>query len=85
VRKRHHHPLAAEGSGFPPPWYVEEQDTCFVVRDHSGRALARVYFSVNDSWPPDRPSKFTHEEAEQIAASAAKLTELLKTDQWKKS
>jgi hypothetical protein len=25
---------------FPPPWSVEEQEACFVVRDHSGHALA---------------------------------------------
>jgi hypothetical protein len=29
---------------FPPPWSVEEQAACFVVRDHSGQALAYVYF-----------------------------------------
>jgi hypothetical protein len=29
---------------FPPPWSVEEQDACFVVRDHSGQALAYIYF-----------------------------------------
>jgi hypothetical protein len=29
---------------FPPPWSVEEQDACFVVRDHSGQKLAYVYF-----------------------------------------
>jgi hypothetical protein len=23
------------GRRFPPPWSVEEQDACFVVRDHS--------------------------------------------------
>jgi hypothetical protein len=28
---------------FPPP-SVEEQAACFVVRDHSGQALAYVYF-----------------------------------------
>jgi hypothetical protein len=28
----------------PPPWSVEEQDACFVVRDHNGQALADVYF-----------------------------------------
>jgi hypothetical protein len=28
---------------FPPPWSVEElNDACFVVRDHSGQALAYV-------------------------------------------
>ena len=30
---------------FPPPWSVEEyNDACFIVRDHSGQALAYVYF-----------------------------------------
>jgi hypothetical protein len=28
---------------FPPPWSVEEQDACFVVRDHNGQQLAYVY------------------------------------------
>jgi hypothetical protein len=25
---------------FPPPWSVEEQAACFVVRDHDGRQPA---------------------------------------------
>jgi hypothetical protein len=29
---------------FPPPWSVEEQPACFVVRDHSEQTLAYVYF-----------------------------------------
>jgi hypothetical protein len=29
---------------FPPPWSIEEQSACFVVRDHGGQALAYVYF-----------------------------------------
>ena len=29
---------------FPPPWSVEELDACFIVRDHSGQALAYLYF-----------------------------------------
>ena len=29
---------------FPPPWSVEEQEACFVVRDYDGLALACVYF-----------------------------------------
>jgi hypothetical protein len=24
---------------FPPPWIVEEQPACFVVRDHDGQQL----------------------------------------------
>jgi hypothetical protein len=29
---------------FPPPWSVEGIGAAFVVRDHSGQALAYVYF-----------------------------------------
>ena len=29
---------------FPPPWSVEEQEACFVVRDHDGQQLAYDYF-----------------------------------------
>src|SRR6516165_5857297 len=29
---------------FPPPWTVEEQQACFVLRDHDGQQLAYVYF-----------------------------------------
>jgi hypothetical protein len=29
---------------FPPPWSVEDQEACFVVRDHDGQQLAYVYF-----------------------------------------
>jgi hypothetical protein len=28
------------------PWSVEELDACFVVRDHSGQALAYIYFEA---------------------------------------
>jgi len=29
---------------FPPPWSVEEQEACYVVRDNDGQQLACVYF-----------------------------------------
>jgi hypothetical protein len=29
---------------FPPPWSVEEQAACFVVRDHNEQQLAYVNF-----------------------------------------
>jgi hypothetical protein len=29
---------------FPPPWSVEEQAACFIVRDHNGQQVAYVYF-----------------------------------------
>jgi hypothetical protein len=34
----------ARASSTPPPWSVEKQDACFVVRDANGQALSYVYF-----------------------------------------
>jgi hypothetical protein len=36
--------LMSDTRRFPPPWSVEEQEACFVVRDHNGQQLAYVYF-----------------------------------------
>jgi hypothetical protein len=57
---------------FPPPWSVEEQSACFVVRDHNGQALAYVYFEDE----PGRRSAanlLTRDEARRITANVAKL------------
>jgi hypothetical protein len=34
-----------ESSPLPPPWTVEEQAACFVVRDHSGHFAGVAYAS----------------------------------------
>jgi hypothetical protein len=33
-----------ESRSFPPPWSVEELDSCFVIKDANGQALAYMYF-----------------------------------------
>jgi hypothetical protein len=58
---------------FPSPWSVEELEACFVVRDHSGQALAYVYFEDE----PGRRSAaklLSKDEARRIAANIAKLS-----------
>jgi hypothetical protein len=61
---------------FPPPWTVEETQPCFIVRDHTGQALAFVYFE-NEPGRRAAASLLTRDEARRIAANIAKLPELL--------
>jgi hypothetical protein len=68
---------------FPPPWIVEEQPACFVVRDHNGQALAYVYFEDE----PGRRSAaklLSRDEARRIAVNncevARSLTQIKSPD-----
>ena len=62
---------------FPPPCSVEELDSCFVVKDANGQALAYMYFEKEPLRRFRRRELLTRDEAEQIAAIFAKLPELL--------
>ena len=61
---------------FPPPWSVEELDSCFLVKDANGQALAYMYFE-KEPRHRFRPELLTHDEAQRIAAIFAKLPKLL--------
>jgi hypothetical protein len=62
---------------FPPPWSVEELDSCFVVKDLNGQALAYTYFE-KEPRRSLRRELLTRDEAQRIAAIFAKLPELLR-------
>jgi hypothetical protein len=61
---------------FPPPWYVEELDSCFVVKDANGQALAYMYFE-KETHRRFRRELLTRDEAQRIATVFAKLPQLL--------
>jgi hypothetical protein len=66
---------SATPRNFPPPWSVQELDSCFVVKDANAQALAYMYFEKE----PRRLRRelLTRDEAQRVAAVFAKLPEIL--------
>jgi hypothetical protein len=62
---------------FPPPWSVDELDSCFVVKDANGQALAYMYFEKEPRSRFRRDELLTRDEARRIAANIAKLPQLI--------
>jgi hypothetical protein len=61
---------------FTPPWDIEDNGTCFIVRDHSGQALSYVYYE-QESGRRTAVGLLTRDEARRIAINIAKPPELL--------
>ena len=51
---------------FPPPWEIEDNGSCFIVRDHSGQALAYLYYE-NEPGRRAAANLMTPDEARRIA------------------
>ena len=61
---------------FPPPWSVEEQAACYVVRNCSGQKLSYVYY-VEEPGTTFGGQDAQEDEARRIAANFVNLPELL--------
>jgi hypothetical protein len=64
------------GRRFPPPWDIEDNGACFIVRDANGQAPAYIYYE-NEPGRRTAAGMLTRDEARRIAANVAKLPELL--------
>jgi hypothetical protein len=62
---------------FSPPWDLEDNGACFIVRDANGQALSYVYYE-NEPGRRTAAGLLTRDEARRIAINVAKLPELVK-------
>jgi hypothetical protein len=66
---------------FTPPWDIEDNGACFIIRDANGQALSHVYYE-NEPGRRTAAGLLSRDEARRIAFNIAKLPELAKRPQY---
>jgi hypothetical protein len=61
---------------FTPPWEIEDNGACFIVRDANGQAPSYVYYD-NEPGRRNAAGLLTRDEARPIALNVANLPELV--------
>ena len=65
---------------FSPPWTIDDNGACFIIRDHNGQALAYCNYEV-EAGRRTAAGLLTRDEARRIAINMAKLPDQLKRPQ----
>jgi hypothetical protein len=65
-------------SRFPPPWSVDDDGGCFIVRAANGQAVAYIYY-FNEEQGCSGGKLVCREEAEDIAECITRLPTALRT------
>ena len=62
---------------FSPPWTVEDNGACFIIRDANGHSLAYAYYEVEPG-RREASNLMTRDEARGIAMNISNLSDLIK-------
>ena len=58
---------------FPPPWSIDESESCFIVKDHGGQKLLAYFYFESESGRRSAAKLLTRDEAFLLAVNFAKL------------